>query len=140
MTALDYDDLIPLVEKYRGFYKQHPSERTSAYIAARLDAGEAVGFIARLESCAIGFTLCYPAYSTVALAPIWLLNDLYVEENYRGQGIASKLMQAAETAARDAGAARIWLRTAHDNIPAQRLYEGRGWGQDAVFRRYDLIF
>ena len=101
---------------------------------------EAVGFIARLNHRAIGFTICYPTFSTVAVAPIWLLNDLFVDDNYRGQGIASKLMQTAETAARDAGAARIWLRTAEDNTTAQRLYESRGWKQDTVFRRYDLVF
>lgn len=140
VTALDYDDLVPLVESYRAFYKQSPNPGTLNYIADRFDRGEAIGFIARLDRRAIGFTICYPTFSTVALAPIWLLNDLYVAENYRGQGIASQLMQTAENAAREAGAARIWLRTANDNIPAQRLYESRGWGQDTVFRRYDLIF
>lgn len=140
VTALDYDDLVPLVESYREFYKQSPNPGTLTYIADRFDRGEAVGFIARLDRRAIGFTICYPTFSTVALAPIWLLNDLYVAENYRGQGIASQLMQTAENAARDAGAARIWLRTANDNSAAQRLYEGRGWGLDTVFRRYDLIF
>lgn len=140
VTALDYDDLVPLVEKYRAFYNQPPSAGTLTYVAQRLDGGQAVAFIARLNRKAIGFTLCYPTFSTVALSPIWLLNDLFVEENYRGQGIASQLVQTAEIAAKDAGAARIWLRTAHNNVPAQRLYESRGWKQDIVFRRYDLIF
>ena len=54
--------------------------------------------------------------------------------------LASALVAAAEQAARDAGAARIWLRTAQDNTKAQRLYEKRGWKHDEVFRRYDLIF
>ena len=71
---------------------------------------------------------------------IWLLNDLYVEEANRGQGIASKLMETAESAAREAGATRVFLRTANDNTTAQSLYEGRGYLQDEVFRRYDLIF
>ena len=84
--------------------------------------------------------MIYPTFSTVALAPIWLLNDLYVDESARGNGVATKLMETAEQAARDAGAARIWLRTANDNTAAQALYEGRNWKQDEVFRRYDLIF
>ena len=140
VSPLDYEDLVPLVEKYRSFYKQEPSPRTLQYVADRFDRREAIGWIARLDRRAIGFTICYPTFSTVAVAPIWLLNDLYVDENYRGQGIASQLLQTAETAARDAGAARIWLRTAEDNVPAQRLYEGRGWKRDSVFRRYDLVF
>jgi ribosomal protein S18 acetylase RimI-like enzyme len=49
-------------------------------------------------------------------------------------------MDTAETAAKAAGATRIFLRTAHTNTPAQALYEGRGWVYDEVFKRYDLIF
>ena len=71
---------------------------------------------------------------------VWLLNDLYVDEDMRGKGIASKLMEAAESAARESGATRVFLRTAHDNTTAQSLYEGRGYIKDEVFRRYDLIF
>jgi ribosomal protein S18 acetylase RimI-like enzyme len=49
-------------------------------------------------------------------------------------------METAESAAREAGATRVFLRTANDNTTAQSLYEGRGYLQDEVFRRYDLIF
>lgn len=136
----DVGDLAPLVEDYRAFYKQAPSERTQHYLADRLTHDEAVAFLARLDGAPVGFTLIYPTFSTVALAPIWLLNDLFVAEHARGDGIASRLMDAAEQAARKAGAVRIWLRTAYDNTPAQALYEGRGWVADSVFRRYDLIF
>lgn len=139
-TVSDIDDLVPLVELYRGFYKQPANDKTHQYVTDRLTRNEAVVFIARLDGVAVGFTMIYPTYSTVALAPIWLLNDLYVDESARGNGIATQLMETAEQGARDAGAARIWLRTAHDNTPAQALYEGRGWAQDLVFRRYDLIF
>lgn len=139
-TVSDIDDLVPLVELYRAFYKQPANDKTHQYVTDRLTRNEAVVFIARLDGVAVGFTMIYPTYSTVALAPIWLLNDLYVDESARGNGIATQLMETAEQGARDAGAARIWLRTAHDNTPAQALYEGRGWAQDLVFRRYDLIF
>jgi GNAT superfamily N-acetyltransferase len=140
VTSLDIDDLLPLVEAYRAFYKQPANPATRQYVVDRIESGEAIAFMAKLEKRAIGFTLCYPTFSTVAVAPIWLLNDLYVDDTYRKQGIASALVAAAEQAARDAGAARIWLRTAQDNTKAQRLYEKRGWKHDEVFRRYDLIF
>lgn len=139
-TTQDISELVPLVELYRAFYKQPANDKTHQYVTDRLTRDEAVVFIARLDGVAVGFTMIYPTFSTVALAPIWLLNDLYVDESARGNGIANKLMDTAEQAARDAGAARIWLRTANDNTPAQALYEGRGWAQDLIFRRYDLIF
>lgn len=139
-TSSDIDELVPLIELYRAFYKQPVNEGTHQYVTDRITRDEAVVFIGRIDGTAVGFTMIYPTFSTVALREIWLLNDLYVDESARGHGVATKLMETAEQAARDAGAARIWLRTANDNTPAQALYESRGWAQDLVFRRYDLIF
>ena len=139
-SVSDLAELHPLVEKYREFYKQPENPKTVQFLTDRLENDEAVVFIARIDGNPVGFTMIYPTFSTVSLSAVWLLNDLYVAETSRGQGVANLLMDAAETAAREAGATRIFLRTAHDNTPAQALYESRGWKQDEVFRRYDLVF
>ncbi len=136
----DLGELLPIVEDYRSFCKRAPSDRTERYLRARIVNDEAIVFIARQDGSPVGFTLIYPTFSTTALAPIWHLNDLFVHEQARGRGVASALMEQAERAAREAGAVRIWLRTEPDNAPAQALYKGRGWAQNDVFRRYDLIF
>jgi GNAT superfamily N-acetyltransferase len=139
-TLSDLADLHGLVEKYRAFYKQPENDKTLSFLEERIGKEEAIAFIARVEGQAVGFTLLYPTFSTVSLSNIWLLNDLYVEESSRGKGIASELMEVAESAAKSAGATRVFLRTANDNLPAQSLYEGRNWVKDEVFRRYDLVF
>jgi GNAT superfamily N-acetyltransferase len=139
-TVSDLTELHLLVEKYRAFYKQPENEKTLGYLEQRLAKDEAVVFIARVDGQAVGFTLLYPTFSTVSLSNIWLLNDLYVDESARGKGIATQLMDIAEYAAKAAGATRVFLRTANDNLPAQSLYEGRNWVKDEVFRRYDLVF
>jgi len=139
-TVSDLAELNGLVEKYRAFYKQPENDKTRSYLEQRLNNDEAVVFIARVDGEAVGFTLLYPTFSTVSLSSIWLLNDLYVDESARGKGIASQLMDVAEAAAKAAGATRVFLRTANDNLPAQSLYEGRNWVKDEVFRRYDLVF
>ena len=139
-NASDLPELHALVEKYRAFYKQAESDKTLSYLEQRIANDEAIVFIARVNGAAVGFTLLYPTFSTVSLSNIWLLNDLYVVESARGNGIASELMDVAELSAKSAGATRVFLRTANDNLPAQSLYEGRNWVKDEVFRRYDLIF
>lgn len=136
----DLGALTHLVEQYRDFYKQAPNQNTESFLAQRLKNNESIIFVAQVGDKLVGFTQCYPSFSTVSVSTVWLLNDLYVEANYRGQKIANQLMQAAEDAAKAAGASRIWLRTAHTNTSAQALYESRGWKLDEVFRRYDLIF
>jgi ribosomal protein S18 acetylase RimI-like enzyme len=140
VTASDLAELHPLVEKYRAFYKQPENDKTLGFLEERIKNQEAIAFIARVNGEAVGFTLLYPTFSTVSLSNIWLLNDLYVAESARGNGIANELMDVAEAAAKSAGATRVFLRTANDNLPAQALYEGRNWIKDEVFRRYDLVF
>ena len=140
VTKSDIAELHDLVEKYRAFYKQAENDKTSSFLEQRIANDEAVAFIARVDGNAVGFTLLYPTFSTVSLSSIWLLNDLYVDESARGQGIATELMEVAESEAKKAGATRVFLRTANDNLPAQALYEGRNWVRDEVFRRYDLVF
>ena len=140
ITISEIAELHPLVEQYRAFYKQPKNDKTLSYLEERIKNEEAIAFIARVGGEAVGFTLLYPTFSTVLLSNIWLLNDLYVEESARGNGIASELMDVAESAAKQAGATRVFLRTANDNLPAQALYEGRKWVKDEVFRRYDLVF
>jgi GNAT superfamily N-acetyltransferase len=140
VTITDLVELHQLVEKYRAFYKQPENDKTLNFLEERIKNQEAVAFIARIEGDAVGFTLLYPTFSTVSLSNIWLLNDLFVIETARGNGVATELMDVAESAAKQAGATRVFLRTANDNLPAQALYEGRNWVKDEVFRRYDLVF
>jgi ribosomal protein S18 acetylase RimI-like enzyme len=139
-NSSDIPELTKLVEQYRAFYKQEANSATESFLTQRFTNNEIVTFVAVVENKLVGFTNCYPTFSTVSLSAIWLLNDLFVDPDHRGQHIADQLMVTAENAAKNEGATRIWLRTAHTNTPAQALYEGRGWVQDEVFRRYDLIF
>ena len=139
-TMDDLDPLAGLVEQYRQFYKQALSDGTRPYLKDRISRNESVILVAEKGAQLVGFTQCYPTFSTVSLSSIWLLNDLFVDPAHRGEHVADQLMQVAEATARKAGASRIWLRTAHTNAAAQALYEKRGWIRDEVFQRYDLVF
>lgn len=136
----DVEQLTPLVEQYRAFYNHEPNSTTQQFLRDRISKNESIVFVAEEEDQLVGFAQSYPGFSTVALAEIWLLNDVFVHPDFRRRYIAEKLMVETETAAKSAGAVRIWLRTAHLNAPAQALYERRGWIHDDVFKRYDLVF
>ena len=69
---------------------------------------------------------------------VWILNDLFVDEGYRGKGVAKSLMSAAENFARETGCARIVLATQISNVAAQSLYESRGYTKDEEFYHYAL--
>ena len=54
------------------------------------------------------------------------LLSLAVSPEQRGNGIGTLLLQGAMEQARIAGAARMFLEVAEDNVIARRLYEGHG--------------
>jgi GNAT superfamily N-acetyltransferase len=55
-----------------------------------------------------------------------LMNDLYVEEAARGQGVGRALIEASVAVARKRGANRLEWGTQPDNTTAQRLYDATG--------------
>ena len=133
-TLDDLPALVPLLDGYRVFYRQ-PSDRagSEAFLRERLERGEAVVFLAEHDGQAVGFTLLYPSFSSVRMAPIWVLNDLFVAESSRRTGAGRALLDAAHAHARTTGAVVVVLATGHANTTAQRLYEATGFEKDPVY-------
>lgn len=135
----DIELLLPLVRAYREFYKQQPDAAGErAFIADHLNNATSVIFLAFDEAGrAIGFAQLFPTFSTVHLAPAYVLEDLFVTPEARGSGTASALLDAAVRHARESGASGMFLETAMDNINAQRVYERNGWTREARFYKYN---
>jgi GNAT superfamily N-acetyltransferase len=133
----DLDNLVALFDAYRQFYKQPvDTEAAQNFIAARLLNQDAVILLACTDDTTIGFTLLYPSFSSVAMKPIYILNDLFVIPEARKQGVARALLQAAESVTEESGAIRLTLATEHTNVTAQALYEKSGWEKDETFFHY----
>lgn len=143
-TTDDVERIAPLFDAYRVFYHQ-PSDPDAArcFLRERLEHDQSVIFLALLENggnaTAAGFTQLYPVFSSVSMAPAWILNDLYVDAHHRQRGIARRLMERAAAFAKERGARYLALETAIDNAPARRLYESLGWKRDEEFYRYSLV-
>ena len=138
-SAAHLDLLVPLFDAYRQFYRQ-ASDQDGArrFLRARLERHESVIFLAFRQAAAIGFTQLYPAFSSGAMARIYILNDLFVAPEARGLGVASALLRAAADFGRAEGAVRLTLSTELTNTGAQALYENTGWKRDSVFCTYQL--
>jgi ribosomal protein S18 acetylase RimI-like enzyme len=138
-TLKDLDRLAPLFDEYRQFYRQRSDAVAArAYLHERFSHSESIIFIASRESVAIGFTQLYPSFSSISLARIYVLSDLFVASNARKQGAGRLLLEAAAEFGRAAGAHQLTLETARDNLAAQGLYEGCGWLRDTEFYVYQL--
>jgi ribosomal protein S18 acetylase RimI-like enzyme len=122
--------VFELFDKYRVFYGQESNlELAKSFIQERQDNHESVIFVALSDEKKqpIGFTQLYPIYSSVRAVKNWLLNDLYVDNAYRKQGIGENLIRAAMDFAKEQNAKFIELSTAVTNQTAQSLYEHIGF-------------
>lgn len=136
--VVDLEALLPLVRGYREFYRQvHDAFGERITMEAHLREKRSAVFIAWDGERAAGFAQIFEAWSTVLLAPMLILEDLFVEPEARGSGIARALVDAAMSYAREAGAAGMFLETAVDNERAQEVYERAGWQRERAFVKFN---
>ncbi len=135
-TEKELSAIVPLFDAYRVFYNQSTDPRAAtSFLRDRLTDGESIIFLAWHSDKAVGFTQLYRTYSSVALQPFFILNDLFVEESHRNQGIGAALLDKAKQYCIATGYKGLALETANDN-PAQKLYEKLDWEQDSQFLHY----
>jgi len=138
-TIADLSLLVPLFDAYRQFYRfPSDAERARCFLLDRMERRESVIFLAFDGAAAVGFTQLYPSFSSGAMAPILVLNDLFVSPEARGRGAGSALLHAAAAHGRATGAVRLVLSTEVNNKTAQSVYEQLGWKRDTAFYVYEL--
>jgi GNAT superfamily N-acetyltransferase len=83
-------------------------------------------FLAREELTPIGYLIvCFDFSLEYHGKGAWV-DELFVEPAYRGKGIASQLLDLAESASLENGAQALHLEVTHGN-PAIELYRRRGF-------------
>ncbi len=128
-VASDYAAWKPLWDGYNAFYGRAGAtalrpEVTASTWARILDPAEPVhALVAEREGRLVGLAHYIFHRSTTSIAPTCYLQDLYTEENMRGQGVARALIEAVCERARAAGAGRVYWQTHESNAVARRLYD-----------------
>lgn len=138
-TLQGLQTLAYLFDQYRVFYgKSSDLEGARAFLEQRLTQQDSVIFLALIDGRGVGFTQLYPSFSSVSMRPIWILNDLFVESNFRRCGVAQALIEAAKTHGQTTQAVRLTLSTQISNLAAKTLYESAGFIKDEEFEAYVL--
>jgi ribosomal protein S18 acetylase RimI-like enzyme len=140
----DLADLTRLYVAYRVFYGEPPAEAAAGEFIRERISGNAGKYFLAWDSehplaSPVAFMHLMPSTNTLAMRPIWLLEDLYVEPAARKRGIATRLLEEAEVFARSTGAERITLATAHDNEAAQSIYRKVGYVREDHFRYFHRV-
>ena len=133
-----------LFDAYRRFHGRRPDPSGALrFVRERVESGESVLFLATLEDASgaaqdLGFAQLYPFFSSVGLERTFVLNDLFVAPEARGQGVGRALLWRARDFARSTGARRLDLQAARADARAQSLYEAFGFERNDAFLQYSL--
>ena len=84
-------------------------------------------FLAMHEDQAVGVAICFIGFSTFRALPLLNVHDLAIRRDFRGQGIGTRLLDAAEQEAILLGCCKLTLEVQQENVKARRLYERVGF-------------
>ncbi|MDB5274537.1 MAG: Acetyltransferase, family [Chitinophagaceae bacterium] len=137
-TIQDLEPLAHLFDGYRVFYEQTSDLIVGKiFLKERITNKESEIFIAlNNEAIITGFVQLYPIFSSTRMKKLWLLNDLFVNPVYRGQGISKLLMGKAKEFSQQSGSCGLILETAKINAIGNRLCPSVGFTLDTDHNYY----
>ena len=141
VVEADLEDLLPLMRAYCDFYEVDPGDDALLALSRALIADpehEGLQLIARADDGrALGFATIFWSWSTLSAARIGVMNDLFVADHARGDGLADALIAECVERCRERGATSLGWQTAKDNHRAQAVYERVG-GERSEWLDYSI--
>jgi len=123
LKEVDYDRWDILARGYMEFYKTVRSDTDYQNLWRRINEGKEILAIgARLEGRLIGFSH-YMFHPSAWSADVCYLQDLFVDESNRGQGVARALIEYVAHHAKGRGSPRLYWLTHQGNATARILYD-----------------
>ena len=115
-----FEQLLPLIAAYQGFYEAEEigKERNRAFFRRFLapsDDGMLLGAWRGDEL--VGYACLYWHFSSTRAVETVLMNDLYVDAAARGEGVGRALIEASAEVARERGAPHLEWSTAPTTTP-----------------------
>jgi GNAT superfamily N-acetyltransferase len=140
LSNADYDFWLVLWQCYLTFYETHlPMSTTDTTWRNLLNNDVSVyGFGAWQNDVLVGFTHVVLHPNTWDTTDCCYLEDLYVNENMRGQGVGRALIQHVYDFARQKNCNRVYWVTQESNTDARTLYDRLADLTDMVQYRKNL--
>ncbi len=128
-SRADRPALVALIRAYLDFYKApQPDEARLQGFLDQLEANSSRGvqLVAEQDDRLVGFASLFASFDTLVAAEILVMNDLFVMEAQRRQGVGQALFDASRRYAREHGYVRLDWVTATGNQVARRFYDRNG--------------
>lgn len=137
-TIDDLERLVPAFDKYRQFYRQKSQpEQIRDFLKSLIEQERSKIFLSYEEGELTGFVQLYPSYSSIGLAPIWILNDFFIFGGSDRREIAKGLLDAAKMLCEASKAVRLEVTTRKENHRLHKIYRDYGFEKDY---KYDYYF
>jgi GNAT superfamily N-acetyltransferase len=134
---LHLEELSKLFDEYRVFYgKDSDSNAAKEFLHERIIKQESEIFVAINNQQLVGFVQLYPIFSSTQMKRLWLLNDLFVCQRFRGKGISLQLIETAKHLCKTTKACSLILETAKTNEIGNNLYPKAGFSLDIDYNYY----
>lgn len=144
MTIRDFNDndlnqLAELFDAYRVFYrKESDLDAAKDFLSERVKQKESAIFVCENEDHQlVGFVQLYPLFSSTRMKRLWLLNDLFVHPDFRGNGASKMLIEKAKELVQKTGASGMFLETERSNDIGNNLYPRAGFELNDGSNFYD---
>ncbi|HLU10323.1 MAG TPA: GNAT family N-acetyltransferase [Oceanobacillus sp.] len=100
--------------------------------------GIGLGYVWIEDGQLVGNVSIYPAHRHSGEGQVWIIANVAVQPEYRGRGIARKLMLASLDAIRNrrGGRASAILQVEENNVAARRLYDSLGFVNEGAWRQW----
>jgi len=140
VTDGELPEVLPLIAAYQEFYEVEGIEpgRNREFFSRFIGSDRDGWLYAAWDGgIPVGFACYYRHKSSLTATSTVLMNDLYVSESVRGQGIGRRLIETGAELARGIGAPHLEWATAPDNHRAQALYDTTG-ATKSTWLEYEL--
>ena len=123
-----FAEAAELLDAYRQHYGANPApEAVAAWMRDQVIAERSRIYVTGDGPRAYGICSVASLPAALTLRTVWLVRDLYVNQDARRQGVARTLLAQVADDARTAGAHRLSLQTDAANVRAVQLYAKSGF-------------
>jgi GNAT superfamily N-acetyltransferase len=138
-TSNDVEHLSELFNAYRMFYQKASAiQSAKTFLEDRISNKDSEIFVAQnTTNKLVGFVQLYPLFSSTRMKKFWLLNDLFVHPEFRGNGISIGLIQKAKDLVLESKACGMYLETEKSNLIGNHLYPKTGFELNTSVNFYE---
>ncbi len=121
--------LLPMVEAFHGFQDLPFNHRRVTEILRHLVTSDLLGriWLIQLDSETVGFIIICFGYGIESGGRDAFVDELFIQEDFRGQGIGRRVLQMVKERARKLKVQTLFLEVDRHNLRAQQLYLSAGF-------------